>query len=96
MAPRGGRNKPAPFGPLRIEYDTNIDYVDPALAYYVPTWQLEQATCAKLVRHPDLPPPAGSRLQPEIAAAMPTISADGRTYTFQIRSGYCLLAARNG
>ena len=74
--------------PLRIEFDTNIDYVDPALAYYVVSWQLENATCAKLVRNPDLPPPAGSRLQPEIAASMPTVSADGRTYTFQIRNDY--------
>ena len=74
--------------PLRIELDTNIDYVDPALAYYVYSWQLENATCAKLVRYPDLSPPAGSLLQPEIAAGMPTVSADGRTYTFQIRNDY--------
>ena len=38
-----------PLGPLRYDLDTDIDYVDPALAYYIPSWQLEYATCAKLV-----------------------------------------------
>ena len=31
---------------------------------------------------------AGQQLRPEIAAAMPTVSADGRTYTFRIRPGF--------
>ena len=82
--------------PLRIEYDTQLDYIDPALAYYTPTWQLENATCAKLVKHPDLSPPAGSLLEPEIAAAMPTVSADGRTYTFQIRNDYAFSPPATG
>jgi peptide/nickel transport system substrate-binding protein len=70
------------------ELDSDIDYVDPALAYYVISWQIEYATCAKLVNHPDAPAPAGSRLVPEVAAAMPTVSPDGRTYTFTIRDGF--------
>ena len=82
--------------PLRIEFDTQLDYIDPALAYYTPTWQLENATCAKLVKHPDLSPPAGSLLEPEIAAAMPTVSADGRTYTFQIRNDYAFSPPATG
>src|SRR6266542_2068813 len=49
-------------------------------------WQLEYVTCAKLVNYPDAASPDGSVLQPEIAAAMPTISADGLTYTFQTRN----------
>jgi peptide/nickel transport system substrate-binding protein len=77
-----------PLGPLRYDLDTDIDYVDPALAYYVPTWQLEYATCAKLLNYPDAPAPVGSRLVPEIAGAMPTVSADGRTYSFTIRDDF--------
>ena len=34
------------------------------------------------------PPPAGFRLQPEVAAAFPTVSRDGRTYTFKLRNGF--------
>ena len=46
---------------------------DPALAYLTTSWQLEYATCAKLLNYPDAEAPEGSRLRPEIAAAMPTV-----------------------
>jgi ABC-type transport system substrate-binding protein len=52
------------------------------------TYQIEFATCASLVRYPDSPAPAGWIVQPEVAAALPDISADGRTYKFTIRPGY--------
>ena len=76
-------------------YDTDIDYVDPALAYYMPTWQLEHATCAKLLRYPDPPPPQGhcwSRRSPPACRPSP-----GRPYLHlpdpqRLR----VLAARNG
>ena len=35
----------------------------------------------KLVNYPDAAGAAGQRLRPEAAAALPTRSADGRTYT---------------
>jgi ABC-type transport system substrate-binding protein/predicted Ser/Thr protein kinase len=50
--------------------------------------QLMYATCSNLLYYPDSPGPEGTRLRPEIAAAMPTVSRDGRTYTFRIRTGY--------
>jgi ABC-type transport system substrate-binding protein len=54
-----------------------------------PTWrQLAYTTCISLVNYPDKPAPDGLVLQPEAAAAMPVVSADGRTYTFTIRSGF--------
>jgi ABC-type transport system substrate-binding protein/class 3 adenylate cyclase len=65
-----------------------IDYTDPALAYWSMSWQLEYATCAKLMNYPDKPAPAGSRLVPEVAQSMPRISGGGRTYTFTIRKGF--------
>jgi peptide/nickel transport system substrate-binding protein len=58
---------------------------DPAL---YPDGQVNYATCAKLLNYPDAPAPAGTRLVPEVAAALPARSADGRTYTFIIRSGF--------
>ena len=45
-------------------------------------------TCARLMNHPDKPPPEGLRLVPEVAAAFPRVSSDGKTYTFTLRSGF--------
>ena len=61
---------------------------EPALNVDPGAYQIEFATCAKLLNYPDRPPPDGLRLAPEIAAAMPTISPDRRTYTFRLRPGY--------
>src|SRR5262249_57874690 len=61
---------------------------EPALNTDPGAYQIEYATCAKLLNYPDRPPPQGLRLQPEVAAAMPTLSADGRTYSFTVRPGY--------
>ncbi|HET8652775.1 MAG TPA: ABC transporter substrate-binding protein, partial [Gaiellaceae bacterium] len=79
---------PPPPNVLQVDLPVDIDYVDPALAYYIPTWTIEYATCAKLVNYPDLPAPEGGRLRPEVARGMPTISADGKTYTFQLRDDF--------
>ena len=85
-----------PSGALRIDSVGPMWQTDPAIAYIVPAWELEYATCAKLVNYPDAPPPEGSLLRPEIAVAMPTISADGRTYTFQIRNDYAFSPPASG
>ena len=69
---------------------------DPALAYLTTSWQLEYATCAKLINYPDAQAPEGSRLRPEIAAAMPAISQDGLTYTFQIRNDFAFSPPASG
>jgi DNA-binding SARP family transcriptional activator/ABC-type transport system substrate-binding protein len=76
----------------RIAYFiSNTDWLedtDPAIATSPWQWQLEYATCAKLMNYPDAPAPAGWRAQPEVAAAQPVVSADGRTYSFRIRPGF--------
>ena len=46
------------------------------------------ATCAKLLNYPDKAGLAGSELVPEVAQSLPARSADGKTYTFTIRSGF--------
>jgi peptide/nickel transport system substrate-binding protein len=48
----------------------------------------EYATCGLLLNYPDKPAPEGARLRPELAAAPPEVSRDGRTYTFELRSGF--------
>ena len=52
------------------------------------SWQLLYATCAKLLNYPTRPVLAGSRLVPEVAQSLPARSADGKSYTFTIRSGF--------
>jgi ABC-type transport system substrate-binding protein/class 3 adenylate cyclase len=61
---------------------------DPAIGQGFLSWQVSFATCATLLNYPDEPAPKGWELQPEIAAAMPALSADRRTYTFTIRPGF--------
>jgi DNA-binding SARP family transcriptional activator/ABC-type transport system substrate-binding protein len=64
------------------------DKGEPALEWNLAAGQIERATCANLLNYPDKPAPAGLQLQPEVAAAMPVLSRDKRTYTFTVRPGY--------
>ena len=74
-------------GTIKIALAGNIDYLDPALAYYQSTWQIEYSTCVKLTNYPDLPGDAGCVSTPEAASSLPTISADGLTYTYTVPAG---------
>jgi peptide/nickel transport system substrate-binding protein len=81
-------NQAPPANTFRWSLSVDIDYVDPALAYYGPSWALEYATGATLYSYPDAPAPRGSRLIPEVAAGFPTISRDGKTYTIRLKRTY--------
>ena len=61
-----------------------FDPIDPALGYSPWMFMVEHATCSTLVS--SVP---GSRrtVVPDLATAMPAVSADGRMYTFRVRSG---------
>jgi len=84
----GGSSTAAPKGgTLKAAWHGGIDFIDPALAYYQESWQIEYVTCIKLLNYPDQPAPAGYQIQPEAASAMPTISPDGLTYTFNVPPG---------
>ncbi len=74
-------------GTARIDLAV-VDQTDPALSYNDSDWQIELATCARLVGYPDLQGRAGTQLVPEVARSLPTLSRDRRTYTFWIRRGY--------
>jgi ABC-type oligopeptide transport system substrate-binding subunit len=71
-------------GTLRLSRHTDVDYVDPALAFFTHSWMLEYATCAKLFNYPDRPGAAGMRVTPEVVRQW-GVSADERTYTFELR-----------
>jgi peptide/nickel transport system substrate-binding protein len=73
---------------LRVNIsNSDIQSVDPAIDYETVGWTIEYATCLKLLNYPDRAGAAGTRLVPDGAAAMPTVSKDGLTYTFRIRAG---------
>ena len=71
-------------GTLRLSRHTDIDFVDPGLAYYSTSTSILYATCANLFNYPDAPGAAGLRLIPEVVRTY-TVSRDGRTYTFDLR-----------
>ena len=68
----GGSSTTAPQGGvLKAAWHGGIDFIDPALAYYQESWQIEYVTCVKLLNYPDAPAPQGYQIQPEAASAMP-------------------------
>jgi peptide/nickel transport system substrate-binding protein len=73
---------------LRVNLQGTFFSLDPALAYDVFSWQLEFATCAKLMNYPDRPWTPAQQPEPEIAAGPPTVSADGTTYTFKLHENF--------
>jgi ABC-type oligopeptide transport system substrate-binding subunit len=75
-------------GTFRVAFlAAEFDHIDPALAYSNSLVLLD-ITCATLMRYPDKPPPAGFQLAPEVAAAFPRVSRDGKTYTFTLRTDF--------
>jgi peptide/nickel transport system substrate-binding protein len=75
-------------GTARYALQSDADFTDPALAYYSVSWNIEYATCAKLLNYPDTAGLPGAELQPEVAESMPTLSNGDKTYTFTVRSGF--------
>ena len=60
----------------------------PGALFGIGSAQVPYATCAMLLNYPDRPFPAGAKLQPEVAAAMPTVTGGGRVYKFRVRPGF--------
>jgi YVTN family beta-propeller protein len=87
---RPGRGEPegAPGGTVRMATTSDVDYLDPALAYQELSFQVLHATCAQLLKYPARPGPAGSRPIPELAESLPDVSGGGRVYSFTIRRGF--------
>jgi ABC-type transport system substrate-binding protein/tRNA A-37 threonylcarbamoyl transferase component Bud32 len=87
--------EPSPLPPIRGDElristpteDGQYGSIDP-LNFGFADEQFLYATCANLLNYPDSAGPDGARLQPEIAAAMPTVTRGGRTYTFRVRPGF--------
>ena len=62
-------------GTLRINLSTtDFEFLDPALSYEAPGWQVLYMTNLMLLNYPDKPAPEGSRLVPDAATGFPRIS----------------------
>jgi len=87
---KGGRKQAPPKDALVVTQTQDFASLDPALAQTREAWELEYATCAKLVNYPAAGGYRGTRLVPEIAESLPRISRDRLTYTFTIRPDWHL------
>ena len=85
---KGGKRQAPPKDALVVTQTQDFASLDPALAQTQEAWELEYATCAKLLNYPAVGGYRGTRLVPEIARALPRISRDRLTYVFQLRAGW--------
>src|SRR6476619_7334654 len=87
-AAAGHARSGATGGTLNVDLPNDIDYTDPALDYLSTGWEIEYATCLKLMNYPDANGPRGSQLTPEAAAGFPKVSNNGKTYDFNVKAGF--------
>ena len=66
-------------GTLSIGWNGEIQWLDPALGYDVTSWPAERLVFEQLLGYDK-----GTTLIPLLADGMPTVSADGKAYTFKI------------
>ena len=75
------------FANFRLAYDTSIDYLDPGLSYTVAGWEIMWNVYLPLIGYKHANGPDGATLVPYLAKDLPTVSADGKTYSFVLRDG---------
>jgi len=81
-APAATGVKPVAGGTLNVAYKSNFDSTDPVVGYSVQTWNVEHQIYTGLLTYDKV-----TTLIPELAEAMPTVSADGKVFTFKLRKG---------
>jgi peptide/nickel transport system substrate-binding protein/oligopeptide transport system substrate-binding protein len=69
-------------GTLSIAFNSDIQYFDPAKGYDVVSWPAERLIYEQLLQYD-----TGTKLVPLLADGMPTVSSDGKTYTFKLHTG---------
>src|ERR1700704_2410347 len=78
-----GEGNPVSGGTLTVSFKDDLKTLDPAIGYDTDSWSIERQIYNGLLDYKGFT----TQLQPDIAAEMPKISTDGKTYTFKIRSG---------
>jgi peptide/nickel transport system substrate-binding protein len=86
----GAEAKPPSGGIVQVVFapPEQLDTMDPAIANTQASWSLLDLTCARLMTYPDKPGRQAYRLVPDVAAAAPRVSRDGKTYTFTLKRGF--------
>lgn len=74
-------------GEVTIAQSSQPDFLDPALTFTVNGTEPLMTVYTPLLTYPHVEGPEGSKLMPGLAKALPTISADGKTYELQLREG---------
>jgi len=92
----GGSHATAPTAPttsgkefplLRLATDTGIDYLDPGLSLTPEGLSVLWNVYLPLLGYKHVNGPGGATIVPYLARALPTVSADGKTYTLFLRRG---------
>ena len=74
-------------GVLRATFGSFPDYLDPALSHSEEGWTAIYNTYVPLLTYNHADGKAGSEVIPGLARSLPKISADEKTYEFQLRDG---------
>jgi len=74
-------------GTLNLWSPQDVDSFDPAISYYAWTIDMNRLYSRTLMTYTPKPGPDGLALSPDLAQAAPEVSADGKTYTFKLKSG---------
>ena len=82
--PAAGFHSADPTTFVIAESEVGIDTLDPALAYDTASGEIIQNVYDSLIFYDG---EATDKFVPQLASEMPTVSADGTTYTFKIRAG---------
>ena len=76
---------PKAGGTISIAFQAEPVTLDPAISWDVSGWTVEDSVFNALYRYAPKSGVAGTELIPDLAVAMPDISADGTTYTIKLR-----------
>ena len=82
-----GAAAPVRGGTLRGAMVDNPDHLDPALANADESYQILEATNDGLLAFAHAGGPAGAKIIPDLALAVPQPTDGGKTYTFRLRKG---------
>ncbi|MEU4239031.1 ABC transporter substrate-binding protein [Actinoplanes sp. NPDC026619] len=74
-------------GTLNLWSPQDADSFDPAISYYAWTINMNRLYSRTLMTYTPKPGADGLILTPDLASAAPEVSADGKTYTFKLKSG---------
>jgi peptide/nickel transport system substrate-binding protein len=74
-------------GTLNLWSPQDADSFDPAISYYAWTIDMNRLYSRTLMTYTPKPGKDGLILSPDLAQAAPEVSADGKTYTFKLKSG---------